>query len=63
MLIPVPAVPPWVSLEWSMPGASLYVRCDGCGGGTLLYATVLKADRESLTRAVAAHAGCGTGGE
>lgn len=56
--VPIPAMPPWLSLSWTPTRAALIVDCARCKVGEVLYTTLLRRQPESLTEAVGKHEGC-----
>ena len=56
--VPIPAMPPWLSLSWTPTRAALVVDCSRCKVGEVLYTVLLTRQPESLADAVAKHEGC-----
>ena len=56
--IPIPPMPPWLSLSWTPTCAALVVECSRCKVGEVLYTVLLRRQPETLTEAVSKHEGC-----
>jgi len=56
--VPIPVMPPWLSLSWTPTRAALVVECALCRNADVLYTALLLKDPDALTVAVAKHEAC-----
>lgn len=58
MKVPVPELPPHVTLAWTPTRSAVVVECAACRGATALYTTVFKTNSDALVEAVEWHRAC-----